>query len=326
MMTINAARPMLLIVLIIILFGCSSGGGGDGTPITPAKIDKTQLPGTYTADNITTTLTNCSDSNNNGTFVFDTAELVVAGTGGSDFTATMTLIKDDSGTELKSVLTIQGTIDDAGNISGSFQAAFSIGGVADTTGNGTFTGNFTGDAVTFNYSDQDQTGDTCESTGDITLTGGSQNSGGVGNGGGGGVNPPTTGLQITGSDTSTIGTNVQFASGFYQSTGQTFEYSWNMTEASPLKITNFFIRDTDLVVDGITSILFGILGQNGNYTYTVSCTMGTATSGDCSGVTIDDQAHTVTLNNVFLFVAPNVTDNNASSGITVSGVLSYQIL
>ena len=197
--------------------GSDDGGAGSLTGNSP------KLANSYIAKDITVTLANCSDPNDNGSFTFDDAVWTISSQAGSQFESTIVLTKNVGDSELKTTVTAKGAIDLNGKFSGTLTSVFTVDGVVDSSGGGSFDGTLSGDKVTLNFVDTDELGDTCVGTGTITF---SEDTG-----------TPTSdfgSLNLAGDVASDIGTTI-FSTAINQ---QNSSFSWSNLETT-VTVSNF---------------------------------------------------------------------------------------
>ncbi len=115
------------------------------------------------------TQTNCQDPTENGTFLFSSTVSITSQTGAA-FSGTGTLTTDVPGAVVTTELNLSGTVTGAGNVSGSFTYRFLVNGVFDSSGDGTFGGQVTGNTLAVNFTGQARVGDTCRFTGSLSGT------------------------------------------------------------------------------------------------------------------------------------------------------------
>ncbi len=89
---------------------------------------------------------------------------------GMSFSGTGTLTADIGGSSLTYNINISGTVDPGGEIDGTFTFTLLIDGSFDSSGDGTFTGQVTGNTLSVDFSGQDIVGDTCTFTGSLSGT------------------------------------------------------------------------------------------------------------------------------------------------------------
>ncbi len=126
------------------------------------------IRGTYQGSG-SETLTNCQDSSENGTYGF-TGSVSITNQTGATFSGTAIWTATVGGFVLRTTASLTGTVTTAGDLSGSFTYQFTVNGVFDSSGDGTFTGRVTGATLTVNFSGQDRVGDTCVFTGSFSGT------------------------------------------------------------------------------------------------------------------------------------------------------------
>jgi uncharacterized repeat protein (TIGR01451 family) len=115
------------------------------------------------------TQTGCQDPNLNGTFSVSTV-VDISSQIGSNFSGSSTNTTTVSGFPVREDIIFSGTVTSTGALSGTFTFELFINNVLDSGGNGTFTGQLTGNTLTVNTAGQDTFGDTCTFTGSLTGT------------------------------------------------------------------------------------------------------------------------------------------------------------
>jgi hypothetical protein len=115
------------------------------------------------------TQTGCQDPNLNGTFSVSTV-VDISSQIGSNFSGSSTNTTTVSGFPVREDIIFSGTVTSTGALSGTFTFELFINNVLDSGGNGTFTGQVTGNNLTVNSSGTDTFGDTCTFTGSLTGT------------------------------------------------------------------------------------------------------------------------------------------------------------
>ncbi len=144
----------------------SGADPGAGRPITydPPVPVIPDILGTYVGSG-TSTAMNCQDPAGNGTFPFSGSFSISDQVGGTFIgSATlMPLIGNDT-----TDVSFSGTVTANGQLTGTYTYVTMRDGVFDSSGDGTFTGQVTGNTLTLNFSAQDQVGDTCTFTGSFS--------------------------------------------------------------------------------------------------------------------------------------------------------------
>jgi hypothetical protein len=115
------------------------------------------------------TQTGCQDPNLNGTFSVSTV-VDVSSQIGSNFSGSSTNTTTVFGFLVREDIIFSGTVTSTGALSGTLTFELFINNVLDSGGNGTFTGQVTGNTLTANTAGQDTFGDTCTFTGSLTGT------------------------------------------------------------------------------------------------------------------------------------------------------------
>ena len=131
-------------------------------------VSSLDIRGTYVGSG-TLTQTNCQNPADNGTFGFSSSATISTQTG-SNFSGSATLTTVISGINVTDNISLTGTVTTTGQSSGTFTFTLLANGAFGSSGNGTFTGQVTGNTLTVNFSGQDTVGDTCTFTGSLSGT------------------------------------------------------------------------------------------------------------------------------------------------------------
>lgn len=144
----------------------SGADPGAGRPITydPPVPVIPDILGTYVGSGTETTM-NCQDPADNGTFPVSGSFSISDQVGGT-FIGSATLMPPIG--NVTTDVSFSGTVTANGQLTGTFTYVTMVDGVFDSSGDGTFTGQVTGNTLTLNFSGQDQVGDTCTSTGSFS--------------------------------------------------------------------------------------------------------------------------------------------------------------
>ncbi len=126
------------------------------------------IRGTYAAAGAATA-TSCQDPADNGTFEFS-ASVSIPSQAGATFSGSATLTPVVSGNNITTNMSFSGTVTAGGEVSATFTYTTLVDGVFDSSGDGTFTGQVTGNTLAINFSGQDRVGDTCTVTGSLSGT------------------------------------------------------------------------------------------------------------------------------------------------------------
>jgi len=87
----------------------------------------------------------------------------------TSFNGTSTLTTTIQGFNLSENDTITGTVDAQGTVSGCISGDLFVNGSFDSSHQGTFTGSLSGNTLSIQFVNQDTVGDTCTSTGSLTV-------------------------------------------------------------------------------------------------------------------------------------------------------------
>jgi len=127
------------------------------------------LANNYSASNVSLTIANCQSASDNGSLTIDSAILFMLDGTDANYNGVIQL-SDSSGIDnLTSDFEFTGSINNA-MLTGSFSSVFARNGTPEKTGNGTFSGTLNGNNLSISFEEQDQTGDTCLTTGAIDFT------------------------------------------------------------------------------------------------------------------------------------------------------------
>jgi hypothetical protein len=294
---------------IALLTACSGGGSGTD-PDDSTSTYTGSLATSYSASNVSINLSNCTNLSSNGTFVFDEATYKI--NSGNDlshqgigvFTATI------GANVNKTTIESTGSIDNMGNVNGTYTSTFTVDGATVTTGDGSFDGTLSGNNLTLNITAQDRTGDTCLAVGTVNFV--AQNTGGTPDNGSGSFGS----LSLSGVDTGKIGT--QFTPSSVNKT-KPFTYQWQL-ESNIFLAAGSFIVSIDTNGMPIQVIFaFANVELDATFGYNKNCTLETV---DCSQLVIDQSAQTIDFNDFILDIG-DTSSSSATGPLTVNGTLNY---
>ncbi|MEJ2653058.1 MAG: fibronectin type III domain-containing protein [Gammaproteobacteria bacterium] len=144
-----------------------SGPSNIASATTQAAVPS--IAGTYTTNSASFSTSGCQNPADNGQFAFNSGTLTI-GQNGAKFTGDLQLQANVAGHLYVSTQQLTGTVSANGALSGSFTNTSTADGQFDTSGNGTFTGQASGNTATIQIEGQDTVGDTCSYTGGATFT------------------------------------------------------------------------------------------------------------------------------------------------------------
>ncbi|MEO1134231.1 MAG: hypothetical protein AAFX40_16195 [Cyanobacteria bacterium J06639_1] len=136
------------------------------TPVpTPTPEPPANLLGTYTGTT-TQTLSNCQDPVDDGFYSFPTTLNLNSQTG-ANYSGTLAGQTTIRGATVTTEGSVSGTVDASGSLTASLESTLQVNGAFDSTSTASGTGTLSGDALTFNFSGSDTSGDTCTFTGEF---------------------------------------------------------------------------------------------------------------------------------------------------------------
>ncbi len=144
------------------------------------------IGGTYSGSGSLTS-SGCLDPTDNGTVGFSSSVSIASQTRDA-MSGTAVLTATVDGVTAREDLTFTGRVTTAGEVLGTFTYTLLLDGIFDSSGDGRFVGQVTGNTLTLEFTAQDRAGDTCASTGSLsgTLSAAVGGGGGGESGGGGG--------------------------------------------------------------------------------------------------------------------------------------------
>jgi hypothetical protein len=140
-------------------------GGGDSNPtgVPPIPTGIPTITGVYSGT-ANATNTNCSDSSLNTNFTAD-VQVTILTQSGNVFTGQTTVELVFDGDVFSGIDQLTGTVSLTGDMTGTIVGQFEA-----TTHAGTFSGQVRGNALSYGFSTQDTSGETCHTTGTVTAT------------------------------------------------------------------------------------------------------------------------------------------------------------
>jgi hypothetical protein len=124
--------------------------------------------GTYTGTG-SVTLSDCQDANDNRTFDNVATTIIVSSQTGTMIGGTAELSTTFNGISVREVADFSGILTSEGQVSGTFDFDFFVGGMLNSQGSGTFTGSVSDNTLVFQSTGLTM-GDTCTFTGITTVT------------------------------------------------------------------------------------------------------------------------------------------------------------